>query len=532
MRFVKMTVSTCIAVGLVIGGTLDAGAAQAVVVGHQASASDHGGTLNFELEDGSQLAIEFSDGSIVINGDRIGTYDLDGALLESWHQLIDQSLYLGPAELLSAANGWKDRSLQSVDVQIAEAFEVALAQVAIATADLEAATHAQEAYVQSVAAARTDMQEAAGAQRIELAELQHLAEMSRLAGLENLSQLGDLAQLGELGRLAALGEIARSGQAVGAGGQDFRFDIEDAVIRTGDYTVAAGEVIEGTLIVVGGDLAVRGHVTGSAIAIDGDVRLFPSARVDSDAVAVGGRVIGSHSLVGGSVRMLGGRPPVADIAPQPSASVASEVGRHLATFLGTLVALASIGFGLTFFAPKQLDVIATRVAQDPGRSFMAGLFAQPLILPVASMLVIALTISVVGIILVPFAIIAATLAVVAAAIAGYLAVAQNVGTRYLRQKKTQSSAVVITPYRATVRGLIFMTGIWIPAVLLGWIQIVGTTMIVAALAFTWVMVTAGFGAVLTTRAGTSDSLLGPRHRVAQQDEWASRYAQRTIAGSR
>lgn len=163
---------------------------------------------------------------------------------------------------------------------------------------------------------------------------------------------------------------------------------------------------------------------------------------------------------------------------------------------------------------------------------MAGLFAQPLILPVASMLVIALTISVVGIILVPFAIIAATLAVVAAAIAGYLAVAQNVGTRYLRQKKTQSSAVVITPYRATVRGLIFMTGIWIPAVLLGWIQIVGTTMIVAALAFTWVMVTAGFGAVLTTRAGTSDSLLGPRRRVAQQDEWASRYAQRTIAGSR
>ena len=531
MRFVKMTVSTCIAVGLVIGGTLDAGAAQAVVVGHQASASDHGGTLNFELEDGSQLAIEFSDGSITINGDRIGTYDLDGTLLESWHQLIDQSLYLSPAELLSAANGWKDRSLQSVDVQIAEAFEVALAQVAIATADLEAATHAQEAYVQSVAAARADVQEAVGAQRIE-AELQQLAEISRLAELENLSQLGDLAQLGELGRLAVLGEIARSGQAVGAGSQDFRFDIEDAVIHTGNYTVAAGEVVEGTLIVVGGNLTVRGHVTGSAIAIDGNVRLLPSARVDSDAVAVGGRVIGSHSLVGGSVRMFGGRHPIADIAPQPSASVASEVGRHLATFLGTLVALASIGFGLTFFAPKQLDVIATRVAQDPGRSFMAGLFAQPLILPVASMLVIALTISVVGIILVPFAIIAATLAVVAAAIAGYLAVAQNVGTRYLRQKKTQSPAVVITPYRATVRGLIFMTGIWIPAVLLGWIQIVGTTMIVAALAFTWVMVTAGFGAVLTTRAGTSDSLLGPRRRVAQQDEWASRYAQRTIAGSR
>jgi hypothetical protein len=67
-----------------------------------------------------------------------------------------------------------------------------------------------------------------------------------------------------------------------AGGDEIRF--------IGDKVVAPEELVNGDAIAITGNLIVRGHVTGSAVAYVGDVTLDSTAIVDGDVVAKQGRV--------------------------------------------------------------------------------------------------------------------------------------------------------------------------------------------------------------------------------------------------
>ncbi len=503
MRSARVIVSGVVTLGLLIIGAIT-GAAQnvSVVVGHQASLAD-GGALSFELDDGSLLRIQLSDGHIHINGNMIGSYDREGTVERSWLQLVRQAVALSSAELLQAARAWQDEELATVESETVEALSTALAGVEFASEDLEAVVRA------AVAA-----QSARDSTRIyRLSETGSLSELATSLATLQQSRATAARDFTRLQRESALSQL-----------EDLQLDINDAQVHIGDLRVEQGEVVEGSLLLLKGDAAILGRVAGNIVSFDGNIRLFPGARVDGDVIAVNGTVIGAHSLVRGDVRVITSARAVPPIPPLPQrirptrerVSVVGEIGRSTATFLGTLVALACIGFGVTFYAPNQLEAVAARVAENPGRSFLAGLFAQPLILPVIAMLVVGLTISLVGIVLVPFAIIALALAVVASAVVGYLAVARNVGGRYLRQKSANhGTAVNIAPYRALVCGLVFMLGVWLPAVLLSWVPVAGTAVLVTAVVFTWMMATAGFGAVITTRAGTGESLFGPRFRAAR-----------------
>lgn len=503
MRSARVIVSGVLTLGLLIIGAIR-GAAQnvGVVVGHQATSAD-GGALSFELDDGSRLHIRLADGHILINGNKIGSYDREGTVEQSWLQVVHQAAALSSAELLQVTRAWQHEELANVESETVEVLATALAGVEFAREDLAAVVRA------AVAA-----QSARDSTRIyRLSETGSLSELATALAMLEQSRATTARDFARLQRQSALSQLAH-----------LQLDINDAQVHIGDLVVEQGEVIEGSLLLLKGNAAIRGRVTGNIVSFDGNVRLFPEAQVDGDVIAVNGTVTGARTLVRGDVRVITSARAVPPIPPLPQRmrptgerlSVVSEIGRNSATFLGTLVALACIGFGLTFFAPKQLDVIAARVAENPGRSFLAGLFAQPLILPVTAMLVVGLAISIVGIVLVPFAIIALALAVVASAVVGYLAVARNVGGRYLRQKSANhGTAVTITPYRALVRGLAFMLGVWLPAVLLGWVPVAGTAVLVTAIVFTWMMATAGFGAVITTRAGTGESLFGPRFGAAR-----------------
>src|SRR3970040_697853 len=92
-------------------------------------------------------------------------------------------------------------------------------------------------------------------------------------------------------------------------------------------------------------------------------------------------------------------------APESSFSV-SRMATDVAGLFGTLVALASLGFGALFFVPHRLEIVADTVRRSPIRSFFAGLFAQPLLLPALVTLVIGLVLTIVGVLVVPVAIIA------------------------------------------------------------------------------------------------------------------------------
>ncbi len=76
----------------------------------------------------------------------------------------------------------------------------------------------------------------------------------------------------------------------------------DDVRVVGNRVVAADEVITGDVVVVTGDLVVRGHITGSAIAYVGNVTLDSSAVVDGDVIARRGRIFrSSGAIVSGNI---------------------------------------------------------------------------------------------------------------------------------------------------------------------------------------------------------------------------------------
>lgn len=64
----------------------------------------------------------------------------------------------------------------------------------------------------------------------------------------------------------------------------------DEVRFIGDKVVTVDETITGDVVVVTGNLVIRGHVTGSAVAYVGNITLDSTAVVDGDVVAKRGRI--------------------------------------------------------------------------------------------------------------------------------------------------------------------------------------------------------------------------------------------------
>ncbi|MBI4421095.1 MAG: hypothetical protein HY560_09740 [Gemmatimonadetes bacterium] len=185
-----------------------------------------------------------------------------------------------------------------------------------------------------------------------------------------------------------------------------------------------------------------------------------------------------------------------------SRSSFAGVGPTLAALVGVFVALACIGFGLLSFAPRQLETVAETVRSSFVRSFFAGLFAQPLILPALGTLIVALVLTVVGILLVPVAVVAFVLGLALAAIGGYIAAARALGELYVRRRMAQGGfAGGDTPFRAILIGLMALLAIWAPFAVLGWVPGTGAVLLWIAILFTWVMATVGLGAAILSRGG-------------------------------
>jgi len=210
-------------------------------------------------------------------------------------------------------------------------------------------------------------------------------------------------------------------------------------------------------------------------------------------------------------------------APESSFSV-SRMATDVAGLFGTLVALASLGFGALFFVPHRLEIVADTVRRSPIRSFFAGLFAQPLLLPALVTLVIGLVLTIVGVLVVPVAIIAFVLAVAAALVGGYLAVARVVGEIYAR-RRVQNGAYTAgwSTFRYLVYGLVGLLMIWAPGVLMRSVPVAGDILLVTALVFTWAMATTGFGATILSKAGGGWKFGPPpaRPEISSEYLWSS-----------
>jgi hypothetical protein len=135
------------------------------------------------------------------------------------------------------------------------------------------------------------------------------------------------------------------------------------------------------------------------------------------------------------------------------------------------------------------------------RAFWTGLGGQLLALPVLLVLTVALAVTVIGLLLIPFAMVAYLIALTGLLTLGFLATAHVTG-RSIVHARTRGLSERGGALRALVLGVALFLSLWVVAAALTWLPAAATAVRAVALVVTWVAATAGFGAALRSRAGT------------------------------
>jgi hypothetical protein len=132
------------------------------------------------------------------------------------------------------------------------------------------------------------------------------------------------------------------------------------------------------------------------------------------------------------------------------------------------------------------------------------------------LLLLGLVVSLIGILLIPFAIVAYVVALDGLLTLGFLAVARFTGRAFFRGSP-DSRAVHL---RSLFVGLVVYLGLWFLAATFAWNPIAGSVLRAVALAGSWVALTFGLGATILTRAGTRrDGDRGRRVRPPDDLSW-------------
>lgn len=285
----------------------------------------------------------------------------------------------------------------------------------------------------------------------------------------------------------------------------------------GPRQVAASATLRGPVAVMQGTLDVFGRVDGDVIAVDGDVVLHRGAIVTGDAVSIGGHVALDGGRVDGEVRTLS--------APSSGARIARD-SQPLTTWqsvklvIGWFAVLVIIGLGVMIFAEPNMNGVIQALERSFARAFWFGVLGEIMALPALLLLCIGLVLTLLGILLVPFAIVAYCIAVAGLLALGFLAVALLTGSIWSRAQPTTPASARAANLRSLLIGLVVYMGLWMLAALFTWQPIAGAVLRGLALAVSWVAVTVGLGAALLSRAGTrhlEPKIGGVQRRPAPDD---------------
>ena len=291
-----------------------------------------------------------------------------------------------------------------------------------------------------------------------------------------------------------------------------RATVPGGTARLGDFSIGSNESVPGHLLVVQGTADVYGRLLGNLVTVEGDVVLHPGGVVSGDILTLGGEVRDEGGEIGGEVRTFRSssvlQAPVQAHAP-PAPGAIETMFRRAAGIVGVFLTLGALGFGLVMFGRPNLEVVSDTVSHSFGRAFATGLLGQLLLLPTFGMLVVGLILSVVGIVLLPFAVVVYALLVVVGAVGGFLAVAHAMGETYTRRRMALG-AIIGSPnsYRYLLVGLAALAAFWAAWAIFGWVPVAGDLIRGAAILVTWLLATAGFGAALLSRAGLRENFAG------------------------
>jgi hypothetical protein len=284
--------------------------------------------------------------------------------------------------------------------------------------------------------------------------------------------------------------------------------ITGPVVKVHDgFTVAANEIVQGDVVVVGGDLHVEGEILGNAVVVFGDLVLEDGASIGKDAIHVGGAMITSgQPAIHGAIYDIGHRWPALGLAGLGGGASPRWAFAAYAVRIVLVVLLLFLGAGLM---GDRMTVMAERLRQSALAAVLKGALWFLIGLLAFAVATVALAITVIGI---PIVVVLA-LGYAALLLTAYFVTCQVLGTRLLRVARGGPAPA---PLRAALTGLALAEIPGLLAVALSAAPALAGTAALLQLvdaALKLLLICIGFGAVLATRAGAR-RLLRPLASVA------------------
>jgi hypothetical protein len=271
-------------------------------------------------------------------------------------------------------------------------------------------------------------------------------------------------------------------------------------VAAGARTVAAGTTVKGT-VVARGSVDVFGRVEGSVVSLTSDVNVHRGGVVTGDALAVGGRVSADSGEVGGEMRAMSVLP--ASIGPALALadlrSPAQRTADSAKAVAGSFAILLIVAVGVFLFAGPNLDEVVSTIRIRFARAFWYGLLGQLLVLPGLLVLICALALTVIGILLIPFAVVAYGIGVAGLATLGFLAVCRLIGDGLWRGGTASARGRALATLFV---GVSVFLALWLVAAFLLSAPYAAAIIRASAVAATWAAMTLGLGGAILSRAGT------------------------------
>jgi hypothetical protein len=282
--------------------------------------------------------------------------------------------------------------------------------------------------------------------------------------------------------------------------------LDRASIASGARTIESAQRLTGDAASWHGPLEIRGTVDGNAVAIGSDVVVLPGGHVLGDALSVGGQVRMAGGTVDGETRTISAFSvgPIAGARLTPQQATTRALSLAIACYL-ILVAMA---LAVAIGARTHLETIASTIRTDFWRSLLVGLLGEVAALPLFLLSMVALAITIVGILLIPFAAVAYALAVLGALDLGFLAMSLLLGDAILRGEGSARDPRPLVTH--LIAGLSVFLVLWLLAGGAAFLGLAGSVLRLLAFLSTWIAATVGLGATIMTRVGTRSAIVPPR----------------------
>lgn len=395
-----------LAVGAVALTPEPADAQEREILFNQVTVSSAEASLRLELSGDEALSVAFRDGQVLVDGAEVGRYTRGDALESAWRDLLREAIALENSALARLLLGWSPSGELTGDgAGVAQALEERFRGTLAAAPPATAFT-------------LPPGQEAQGVLELLLRNTDRLRELT--AAARDLRPNGLRVHVGE------------------------------------SVAVEADERVEGSLLLLDGELELAGIVEGDVFVIGGRIQLGNDSRVEGDLRWAGATVEGNRSAVRGRIS------EIAPVADRPEAELREQIRREveaataqatraerraprtrglgrglvgnviggIAGLIQTLMTFAimlGIGLAVLYFFPRNLEVVARTARNNPGRAAAVGLAGFVLAFPTWVLGLLVLLVSIIGIPVALLWVPGFPLAMGLAAGLGYLAVARNLG---------------------------------------------------------------------------------------------------------